>query len=241
MSASVTEIAPELVIDLRELERRSDVSAVVADLAPSLIDVPAPRYVRWVKPVLDRAIAVVLLLAVLPVLLLIALAVRVKLGPNVFYTQQRIGHGGRPFGVYKFRTMLPDRRAARSGTWDGVDRRCTHKTVADPRHTEFGRFLRKWSLDELPQLLNVVKGEMSLVGPRPELVDVVARYEPWEHARHAVRPGLTGLWQTTARAQGPTHLFTKLDLEYIRSMSLATDLKILLATIPAALGAQKGD
>jgi lipopolysaccharide/colanic/teichoic acid biosynthesis glycosyltransferase len=87
----------------------------------------------------------------------------------------------------------------------------------------------------------VLKGEMSLVGPRPELVHVVARYEPWEHARHSpVRPGRTGLWQTTARSQGPTHLFTKLDLEYIRSISLVTDLRILLATIPAALGAQKG-
>lgn len=240
MSVSATELAPDLVIDLRDLEGRLAVPAVVRPVATPDVEIATLRYVRWVKPALDRALGAALLLLLLPVLVAIAVAVRVKLGPGVFYTQPRIGRGGQPFGVYKFRTMLPDRRSAPASSWDGVDRRKTHKSPEDPRHTGFGVSLRKWSLDELPQLLNVIKGEMSLVGPRPELVEVVARYEPWEHARHAVRPGLTGLWQTTARAQGPTHLFTNLDLEYIRSMSLTTDLRILLATLPAVLGEQKG-
>jgi lipopolysaccharide/colanic/teichoic acid biosynthesis glycosyltransferase len=158
----------------------------------------------------------------------------------VLYRQERVGFGGTPFTVYKFRTMLPDRRAARSGSWDGVDRRISHKTLADPRHTRVGQFLRKWSLDELPQLVNVLRGEMSLVGPRPELPHIVERYQPWEHARHAVRPGLTGFWQTRARSDGPMHDFTYLDLDYVRTVSPATDLKVLAMTLPAMLGSQRG-
>ncbi len=98
------------------------------------------------------------------------------------------------------------------------DRRQTHKTTDDPRHTRVGRFLRKWSLDELPQFWNVVCGDMSLVGPRPELVEIVARYEPWQHQRHTVKPGLTGLWQVSSRGTGMMHLHTDIDLDYIETM-----------------------
>ena len=111
----------------------------------------------------------------------------------------------------------------------------TTRATDDPRHTRVGRFLRKWSLDELPQFWNVVRGDMSLVGPRPELVEIVARYEPWQHQRHVVKPGLTGLWQVSSRGTGMMHLHTDIDLEYIETMGPITDLKILLRTIPATL------
>ena len=238
MSASVVDFPLQLDdLDLRDLDVIDLREPVALAAAPSL-ELPSITYLRWVKPVIDRLGAALLLLVLLPLLLAAVAAIRLTMGPGVLFRQQRVGLGGVPFTVYKLRTMLPDRR--RSTAWDGVDRRQTHKSDADPRHTPLGRFLRKWSIDELPQLVNVLRGEMSLVGPRPELVQVVGRYQPWEHARHAVRPGVTGLWQTRARSQGPMHLFTNMDLDYIRSVSFVTDLRILLATIPAALGAQKG-
>jgi lipopolysaccharide/colanic/teichoic acid biosynthesis glycosyltransferase len=135
----------------------------------------------------------------------------------------------------------PDRRAhqerrhAERRTND--DRRHTHKTPADPRHTSLGRFLRRFSLDELPQLFNVLRGELSLVGPRPELPEVVAAYEPWQHARHQVKPGITGLWQVTERsADSLMHLHVATDLRYIERMSATTDLTIMLRTPAAVLG-----
>jgi lipopolysaccharide/colanic/teichoic acid biosynthesis glycosyltransferase len=129
--------------------------------------------------------------------------------------------------------MGQDRRRAAAPV--PQDRRQTHKSDHDPRHTRVGRFLRKWSLDELPQFWNVVCGDMSLVGPRPELVEIVSRYEPWQHQRHLVKPGLTGLWQVSGRGTGMMHLHTEVDLEYIEQMGPVTDLKILLLTIPATL------
>jgi lipopolysaccharide/colanic/teichoic acid biosynthesis glycosyltransferase len=195
-------------------------------------------YERFVKPMIDRTVGTVLLLAVLPTLLLVALAVRALLGRSVIFKQRRVGRGGRPFTMYKFRTMHADRRGARLP--HAPDRRITHKHPRDPRLTPLGRFLRKWSLDELPQLWNVARGDMSLIGPRPELMDIVDRYESWQHERHAVKPGLTGLWQVLARGDGPMHENTHLDLAYVRRVRFTTDCKILLHTIPALLGRRTG-
>jgi lipopolysaccharide/colanic/teichoic acid biosynthesis glycosyltransferase len=114
--------------------------------------------------------------------------------------------------------------------WDGVDRRLTHKTVHDPRHTRVGRFIRKWSLDELPQLLNVLKGDMSLVGPRPELVQVARRYDLLDHPRHLVRPGITGLWQVSKSRGSLLHENVHIDLDYVRKVTFVGDCKILLRT-----------
>lgn len=186
-------------------------------------------YVRLGKPCLDRLAAVFLLLLTAPVLAFIALVVRVKLGPGVIFRQQRIGRHGVAFDVLKFRTMLPDRRRADMPV-PFPDRRRTHKSGADPRHTPVGRFLRRWSLDELPQFFNVARGQMSLIGPRPELASVVARYQPWQHERHDVKPGLTGLWQVTARGEGPMELRTDLDIEYARRVCFGLDVRILAAT-----------
>jgi lipopolysaccharide/colanic/teichoic acid biosynthesis glycosyltransferase len=191
-------------------------------------------YVRIWKPCLDRLSSVFLIMVTAPIMVLVALIVRVSLGPDVIFRQQRIGIHGDSFDVFKFRTMLPDRRKANVPI-SFPDRRRTHKSCADPRHTTVGRFLRRWSLDELPQLFNIARGQMSLVGPRPELSSVVAKYQPWQHERHDVKPGLTGLWQVQARGRGPMELCTDLDIEYARSVSFALDVRILMATAIALL------
>jgi lipopolysaccharide/colanic/teichoic acid biosynthesis glycosyltransferase len=191
-------------------------------------------YERFAKPVLDKVLAVALLVVLSPIVLVVGILVAMSLGSPVMLRQKRIGRGDVVFELHKFRTMRPDRRA-RQVAFDGDDRRRTHKHPDDPRLTRTGRTLRKWSLDELPQLWDVITGKLSLVGPRPELVAIVAKYEPWQHARHTVKPGLTGLWQVTARGEGEMSEHTDLDLEYARKVTLRADLKILLLTVPAVL------
>ena len=195
---------------------------------------PSGFYARLGKSVFDRVTASVLLVLASPVLLAVTFLVALSLGRPILLRQERVGLGGRTFGMLKFRTMEPDRRVAQR-PFPGPDRRVTHKTDRDPRHTPVGRVLRRLSLDELPQLWNVVRGDMSLVGPRPELTHLVERYEPWQHQRHLVRPGLTGLWQTTARGTGMLTEFVHLDLEYIRKLSMRNDLVLLLRTVPVLL------
>lgn len=199
----------------------------------------ASLYERLVKPAIDGLGAGLLLLVLLPLLAVVTAGVLISLGRPVLYRQQRVGLHGRSFSMLKFRTMEPDRRSAQR-PYDGPDRRRTHKTVHDPRHTRLGRLLREYSLDELPQLWNVLRGDLSLVGPRPELSAIVNRYEPWQHARHSVKPGLTGLWQITERGNGLMHEHTELDLRYVKQLSLLTDLKILVFTLPAILGSRRG-
>lgn len=201
--------------------------------SPSM-DIVEGAYVRIWKPVIDRIVALILILLSAPVMVLIAAVVRIMLGQGVMFRQSRIGQHGRPFDVLKFRTMLPDRRHVQIPI-TFPDRRCTHKTKNDPRHTNIGRFLRQWSLDELPQLFNVARGQMSLIGPRPELPSVVARYEPWQHVRHNVKPGMTGLWQVIARGVDPMEERTDLDIYYVQSLCPALDLKILMATAKAVI------
>jgi lipopolysaccharide/colanic/teichoic acid biosynthesis glycosyltransferase len=212
-------------------------------VAASAAAVPGSRhrslYARVGKRCADLAVTVALLLVALPVLSIASAAVLVSLGRPVLFRQVRVGRDGQPFEVLKLRTMKPDRRHS-SIRWGGPERRRTHKTRAHPLLTPLGRFLRTYSIDEVPQLLNVLKGEMSLVGPRPELPSVVAGYEPWQAARLAVRPGLTGIWQTTARGQTPMHECVEHDIAYLARMSLATDLRILAATPKAMLGEHRG-
>jgi lipopolysaccharide/colanic/teichoic acid biosynthesis glycosyltransferase len=211
---------------------------------PDLALAPAGAYLRVVKPAMDLVLAAVALLLLAPVMAAVALAVFVSLGGPVVLRQRRIGYGGTEFTVYKFRTMHQDRRAGRDGldeAPDGIDRRVTHKSEDDPRLTPTGRLLRRLSLDELPQLVNVLRGEMSLVGPRPELPAVVDRhYADWQHRRHAVKPGLTGLWQVSERGNGLMHEHVDVDIDYVDQVSLRTDLRILLRTLPAALLTHQG-
>ena len=197
-------------------------------------------YERAIKGMLDRLIGLVLVILTLPIVIPVAIAVFIDLGLPVLLRQERVGLDGKVFKVIKFRSMEPDRRAGEPPAFVGKDRRINHKSEDDPRLTPVGRFIRKWSLDELPQLWNVLLGHMSLVGPRPEMVQIVERYEPWQHARHQVKPGVTGLWQISARGEVPMHEATHIDLEYVDSISLATDLRILAKTLPAALGSRTG-
>lgn len=207
-----------------------------ADAVPTIPEVaPASSfYVRVVKPGIDRLSAAVLLLLTLPLVLVVSVTVLLALGRPVFYRQWRVGQGGHAFRVWKFRTMLPDRRVTDRPV--PVDRRVCHKRPDDPRHTRVGTVLRAWRLDELPQLVNILTGSMSLVGPRPELVEVVSRYQPWQHRRHAVKPGLTGLWQVSAVADaGAMHENTHVDLDYINNIGLKTDVRILVRTVGCVL------
>lgn len=218
-------------------------------IRPVPASAPATLYVRAVKPVMDRVFAAGLMLVLGPVLLAGMLAVRLTLGKKLFFVQQRVGLSGRIFSTYKLRTMAHDRRATTAadlhahaqGRWDGIERRVTHKSAVDPRMNNVGRLLRTFSVDEIPQLFNVLKGDMSLVGPRPELPMVVDRhYQPWMHRRHVVKPGLTGLWQVSERGNGMMHEHVDVDLDYVDSIGFGTDLRILLATPYAALGPRRG-
>ena len=224
--------------------------AAMEQLAERLLARTPGTYELHVKPLVDRMVAAVALVVLSPVLLAVALAVWYSVGRPILYGQRRAGLGGRPFTMLKFRSMETDRRDdedderdrrhPRPQSWPWrerriADRRVTHKTAADPRHTPVGRLLRRTSLDELPQLLNVLRGDMSLVGPRPELYGLTAGYAPWQQARHLVRPGITGLWQTTRRGDGLLlHECIDLDLRYVERLSAARDLAILLRT-PFAL------
>jgi lipopolysaccharide/colanic/teichoic acid biosynthesis glycosyltransferase len=212
---------------------------------PGLAPVPsvlsrrrAGAYERLVKPVTDKILAVILLVVLSPILAVVALLVRVSLGRPIVLRQRRVGRNGELFVLHKFRTMHPDRRRD-AADFSGDDRRHTHKHPGDPRLTAIGRTLRKWSLDELPELWDVLTGKLSIVGPRPELEHIVANYETWQHDRHLVKPGLTGLWQVEARGDGEMHEHTNLDIEYVNRIGLRTDMKIMLLTIPAVL-ARKG-
>ena len=184
------------------------------------IDGPA-----WaVKRLFDLTLSVLLLALASPVMLLTALAVRLTSPGPVFYHQRRVGENGKLFWVHKFRTMVPG--AENKRTINPLE-----KLPDDPRITPLGRFLRRTSIDELPQLFNVLHGEMSLVGPRPEQVFIVEQYEPWQRQRLAVPPGITGWWQVNGRGDLPMHLNTHYDLYYIRNYSLWLDLKILWKTV----------
>lgn len=167
---------------------------------------------------------------------LIALAVKLSSRGPVFFRQQRVGLNGRRFTFYKFRSMVPDAEARRAelvhlNEMDGP----VFKIRRDPRITSVGRFIRKFSLDELPQMWNVLKGDMSLVGPRPPIPSEVESYEGWQRRRFSVKPGLTCLWQVSGRNQIGFRRWMELDLEYIDTWSLALDLKILLRTVPVVV------
>ncbi len=188
------------------------------------------------KRVLDIAVALVALLVVAPILAVTAIAIRVESRGPILFKQVRSGRSGRKFVMYKFRSMCADAEKRQSelmhlNEMDGPVFKIKH----DPRITRVGGFIRKTSIDELPQLFNVLFGDMSLVGPRPPLPAEVARYEPWQRRRLSVRPGITGMWQVSGRSALDFAQWMELDLEYIDRWSLWLDLKILCRTLPAVL------
>lgn len=168
-----------------------------------------------------------MILVAAPILIAAIVGILIEDGGPVFFRQKRAGRFERLFTIYKLRTM---KKA------DCIDRE-TPKNGTDPRVTRMGRFLRKTSIDELPQLINVMRGEMTLVGPRPEMPIMIGRYEHWQHMRHLVTPGLTCIWQTTSRSEIPLHRpeATALDLDYIRTASPKLDGRLLAQTVLSVL------
>jgi exopolysaccharide biosynthesis polyprenyl glycosylphosphotransferase len=197
---------------------------------------PAPRR-GWrgvAKQVVERLLAATGLLLTAPLLLAIAVAVRCDSPGPALFRQTRVGRNGHSFRMLKFRTMTIDaeqRRAELDSECDGP----LFKVREDPRITRVGRFLRRYSLDELPQLINVVRGQMALVGPRPALPEEVAAYDADPHRRLAVAPGITGLWQVSGRSDLPWSEAVRLDLAYVDNWSLGLDLAIVVRTLGAVL------
>lgn len=193
---------------------------------PALNDVQ-----RLIKRIFDLIIGGTVTLLMLPLISTIALLIKLDSPGPIIFRQQRVGENGRLFPMYKFRSMVVGAEKMQDQV-TRVDQRgnVIYKREDDPRITTFGRFLRRTSLDELPQLFNVLKGDMSLVGPRPELPMLVGQYEPWQHKRFAVPQGMTGWWQINGRADKPLHLHTEDDIYYIQNYSLWMDLYILLKT-----------
>lgn len=205
---------------------------VVAEAEDRRVEPSAGFYIMFGKRLIDVSLGSVLLILLIPIMAVVLLALRLELGRGLVITQLRVGKCGVPFPMLKLRTMHRERRKFDQAVYTRPERRVSHKSIDDPRHTRVGRVVRKWSLDEVPQLVNVIRGEMSLVGPRPELAIIVQEYEPWQHSRHLVKPGVTGLWQTTARRQADELMRyrTDIDIDYIQTLSLRTDVAILIRT-----------
>jgi lipopolysaccharide/colanic/teichoic acid biosynthesis glycosyltransferase len=192
---------------------------------------PIPAYGRFFKRCVDLMIAIPSLILLAPVFAITAIAIKLDSKGPVFYNSIRVGLRGRRFVCRKFRSMILNADELKERLRKHNQRRGpTFKIADDPRITPFGRFLRRYSLDELPQLVNVIVGDMSIVGPRPHPLDDVARYRPEHLRRCAVKPGLTGLWQIRARQSPSFELNMKLDQMYIRGWSLLFDLRIILET-----------
>jgi exopolysaccharide biosynthesis polyprenyl glycosylphosphotransferase len=207
-----------------------------------LLHVDKPEFTgarKLAKEAVDRGLAFLISLVMAPVFAVVAVTIKVtSRGPAIF-RQRRVGKNGQQFTLYKFRTMVVDAEQQLAGIHhlneaDG----CLFKLVADPRVTRVGRFLRRFSLDELPQLINVLRGNMALVGPRPPLPDEVARYEGAVARRLLVKPGITGLWQVSGRSALGWEDYVRLDLQYVENWSLTLDLLILLKTLLAVVRRQ---
>ncbi|MGD0476462.1 MAG: sugar transferase [Candidatus Velthaea sp.] len=187
------------------------------------------RYAR-LRRAFDIAAAAAALVALSPVILAASVAIVAEDGGPIFFCQRRVGRFGRLFIMYKLRTMRKEKCI------DGL----APSSRLDPRVTRIGHWLRRFSIDEIPQLVNVIRGDMAFVGPRPEMPFVVRKYEDWQNLRHLVTPGITGLWQATCRKTVPLHSpeATLLDLDYIRRASHLTDALMIVKTISALVSSE---
>jgi exopolysaccharide biosynthesis polyprenyl glycosylphosphotransferase len=191
---------------------------------------------RQIKRVFDLILGTLTLILISPVLLLVALAIRLDSPGPILFKQHRVGENGQIFLMYKFRSMVKDAEKQQAKTMRiREDGKMLYKHPDDPRVTRVGKFIRRTSLDEFPQIFNVLRGEMSLVGPRPELPWLVERYEPWQWQRFSVPQGITGWWQVNGRSDKPMHLYTEDDLFYIQNYSFLLDIQILWRTVGAVV------
>jgi len=243
--------------ELNHLAWQLEGTGVALLVSPSVTDVTGPRIAirpapglpllnveepelsggrRFVKAAFDRVAALVVLAVLLPLLAVIAVIIRISTKGPALFRQERVGLGGRQFTLWKFRTMVVDAEEQlpsmlHLNQHDGL----LFKITDDPRITRIGRFLRRWSLDEVPQLWNVVRGDMSIVGPRPPLPSEVERYTPKIRRRLLVKPGMTGLWQVSGRSHLPWEESVRMDLYYVEHWSPALDALILARTLSAVL------
>jgi exopolysaccharide biosynthesis polyprenyl glycosylphosphotransferase len=201
------------------------------------------------KRVLDIVLSALALLFLSPLLITIVILVKRSSPGPVLFVQERIGKNGIPFRFLKFRTMVHNsddaihrQFAAMFINGDGHQEQPgkVFKMKNDPRVTRIGRWLRKTSIDELPQLLNILKGEMSIVGPRPPIAYELDHYQPWHHERLRVTPGLTGLWQVSGRSNVPFEEMVRLDIHYINTWTLLEDVRIILKTVPVVFNGTGG-
>lgn len=232
-------IAPSL---FNCLPRKTEIDQIGVLPMIRLFREPLSSSARVLKRTFDIAISALAILLFLPLWLLLALLIKFDSKGQVLYTQERVGMDGRLFLLYKFRTMIADadpelhreyQRAFIAGRAEanlGNSQKPTYKLFADPRITRVGKLLRRTSLDEVPQLLNVLMGDMSIVGPRPPIPYEVEAYELWHRKRLDMKPGLTGLWQVSGRNRLPFEEMVQLDLFYIENWSLLLDLKIIVRT-----------
>ena len=188
-----------------------------------------------IKPAIDKLISCILLILLSPFLALIAASIKLTSRGPILYKQKRFGRHEQPFDFYKFRTMKIDNQTAITNETEYL-----FKTKNDPRVTSIGKFLRRFCLDELPQLINVIKSDMSLVGPRPHLKEELKDLEPWQKRRFEVLPGMTGLWQISGRHELSFKKSIFLDLYYVKNMSFKLDLEVMLKTVPAILFSKMG-
>ena len=240
-------IAPSL---FNCLPRKTEIDQIGVLPMIRLFREPLSSGARILKRTFDLIFAALAIMLLFPLWLLIALLIKLDSKGPVFYTQERVGMDGRLFLLYKFRTMKAGadselhreyQRAFIAGRAEanlGNDTQPTYKLLADPRITRIGKILRRISLDEVPQLLNVMSGDMSLVGPRPPIPYEVEAYELWHRKRLDMKPGLTGLWQVSGRNRLPFEEMVRLDLFYIENWSLLLDLKIILRTGFVMLGGE---
>jgi exopolysaccharide biosynthesis polyprenyl glycosylphosphotransferase len=219
---------------------RADFNSRISAEPLGALEAPArPSWFRYdtaVKRALDLVMATLGLVATAPIWLAIVIAIKVDSAGPAIFVQDRVGHNGRRFRFYKFRSMHVDaeRRLAELRAQNEVDGP-VFKMRKDPRISSVGAFLRRTSLDELPQLLNVLKGDMSMVGPRPPLPREVEKYRPSDIVRLSVKPGLTCLWQIRGRSTVGFDTWMEYDREYVSNLSLALDLSILVRTVWAVL------
>jgi lipopolysaccharide/colanic/teichoic acid biosynthesis glycosyltransferase len=242
----------DVVLDVSEPARPLVIDLVRPEVAPPNVPVPvthrpeplglvgllaANRWQRAVKRSLDVFGSIVLLVLLLPLLTIVAVSIKLTSPGPVIYRQRRVGKFGRPFTMWKFRSMIRDAHEERHLHADRNHHTSgpVFKIPQDPRVTRVGRVIRRLSIDELPQLLNVVRGEMSLVGPRPALPEEYEQCDEHIRQRALVAPGLTCIWQVSGRSDVDFLRWVDMDIEYIRTWTLRLDLKLLAKTIPAVL------
>ena len=229
-------VSISIVPDLVELQTgRIDIDNIAGIPLVTLMPSSIKGFRQAQKRLLDLTVATLTLIVLSPLVFIVALAIKLDSRGPVLFKQKRIGRAGKPFNLYKFRSMVRDAEELRKDLYPDTESELLFKRRDDRRRTRLGRFLRKTSIDELPQLINVFRGEMSLVGPRAQVPEEVALYDSWAQNRLEAPPGMTGLWQISGRSNLTFEEMVMMDTYYIGHWSLGLDLKILARTVPAVI------